>query len=399
MHTPNCRIKAIGMVNALGLSTEDVYSALMQGTTERLQSREDIIPDQAMLVGEAPEGLPEIPEHLSSYAFRNCQLLLASYLQIEKAVEEAKDTYGASRVGVILGSSTAGIAVNEEAVASYIEDKSSLGSRAHLFQEMLSVSRFIAEYAAVSGPVYTLSTACSSSTKVFASARRMMDLGICDAVIVGGADTLSKLTVNGFQTLGLLANQISIPFSKNRKGIVIGEGSALLLITRETGGTQVMGVGESSDAYHFSAPDPSGAGAEASMRMALSQSQLSPEDISYINLHGTGTPPNDKMEAAAVSRVFGTQTLCSSSKPFMGHLLGASGATEIALCACAIDEAGESVALPPHHWDGVHDEELPELRFVERGKRYPLPEDRYFLSNSFAFGGSNASVILGRTKA
>jgi 3-oxoacyl-[acyl-carrier-protein] synthase-1 len=391
-----CRIESIGMVNALGVSTEEVFARVMEGDTSCLISRDDIIPGQSMLVGEAERELPPIPSSLAPYAFRNCELLLASYLQIADSVEAAKRRYGPSRVGVILGSSTAGIAVNEEAVVTYLHDNSSIGSHAHLFQEMLSVSRFIAEFAQITGPFYTLSTACSSSTKVFASAQRLMNLGICDAVVVGGADTLSKLTVNGFQTLGLLANEVSIPFSRNRKGIVIGEGSALMLLSRLSGGTQIMGVGESSDAYHFSAPEPSGAGAVASMRMALSQSKLLPEDISYINLHGTGTPPNDKMEARAVTQVFGSEAPCSSTKPYMGHLLGASGASEIALCACAIEQEGSSIKLPPHHWDGCPDDELPRLNFVEKELSYSMPKSKYFLSNSFAFGGSNASVIVGR---
>ena len=388
-----CKLAAIGMVNVLGASTETIFQRALAGDTSRFSEDHALVPNQQVLVGRVQEPLAEMPSRLARFDFRNCQLILTAFQQIEKRVAAAVEQYGAERVAVIMGSSTAGIAVNEASIADGATDQS------HLFQEMISVAQCIAEYAGLRGPFYTISTACSSSAKVFAVAQRMMDQGIVDAVVVGGADTLSKLTVNGFSSLGLLSEKASNPFSRNRSGIIIGEGAATVLLTKEGGGTQLLGVGESVDAYHFSAPDPEGIGAEQAMRTALTQAGVEPADVFYLNAHGTGTPPNDKMEAEAISRVFSQSPYCSSTKPLTGHLLGASGVTEIALSACCLEPScvGQSEAdcvLPPHHWDGEVDLELPSLALVAQGEVLPRPELAICISNSFAFGGSNASVVF-----
>jgi len=222
--------------------------------------------------------------------------------------------------------------------------------------------------------------------------------GICDAVIVGGADSLCRLTLNGFDALELVSDSICNPLSKNRKGINIGEGACLFLLTKEGCGIQFLGCGESSDAYHMSAPDPKGLGAEMSMKRALEDSGLSSLDMDYINLHGTGTKNNDSMESKAISRIFSSKPdiFCSSTKPYVGHMLGASGATEIGFCWLMFHEGDGSISPPPHYWDGCRDEALPQLRLAQSGDRLESKRRYAALSNSFAFGGNNCSVIIGK---
>ena len=222
----------------------------------------------------------------------------------------------------------------------------------------------------------------------------MLSLGVCDAVITGGVDTICDLTVNGFYALGQLGTERTNPLSLNRAGLTIGEGGALFVITREEGETFFAGGGESSDAYHISAPEPNGYGAELSMKRALDDAKLNPSDISYINLHGTGTKANDAMETKAVERVFGNTTLCSSTKPFTGHCLGASGAVEVAISLLVLSTNLKK--LPIHNWDGTIDDEIGNIAVVDGEKTIDDRENLFVLSNSFAFGGSNSTLILGK---
>jgi 3-oxoacyl-[acyl-carrier-protein] synthase-1 len=217
--------------------------------------------------------------------------------------------------------------------------------------------------------------------------------------VVGGFDSLCKLTTNGFSALELVSDEVTNPFSKNRKGITIGEGGALLVLERHDEAQLddtvvcIAGVGESSDAYHISSPDPEGRGAIAAIKAALAQARVEPNEIGYINLHGTGTPHNDSMEARAVSAVFSSDVPCSSTKPLVGHMLGASGATEVAFCWMVLSDSGNR--LPPHIFDGALDPDLPALALVKPESLADRPI-RYALSNSFGFGGSNCAVVLRR---
>jgi 3-oxoacyl-[acyl-carrier-protein] synthase-1 len=216
--------------------------------------------------------------------------------------------------------------------------------------------------------------------------------GLCDAAIVGGADTLSRFTVSGFGALEAVSPERCNPMSKNRKGINIGEGAALFLMTREGGPVRLRGGGSSVDAHHVSAPDPTGNGAEDAMRAALTDAQLEPGAIDYVNLHGTATPHNDAMESKAVERVFGGDVSMSSTKPLTGHALGAAGAIEAAFCWLLLGRDNAAKRLPPHVYDGEFDPELPRLSLVK-------PEQRAerlsrIMSVSFGFFGNNAALIL-----
>jgi len=247
------------------------------------------------------------------------------------------------------------------------------------------------------GPALTISTACSSSAKVFASGRRLIETGQCDAVIVGGVDTLCKLTLNGFSALSAVSDEQCMPFSKNRNGINIGEGAALFLMTAKPSGVKLCGVGEASDAYHISAPHPEGVGASAAMQAAIQQANISPDDIDYVNLHGTATAQNDTMESIAVLNVLGEKVPVSSTKGRIGHTLGASGAIEVGFCYLTLSGLNENGLLPLHAWDGQPDENSQQLHFVQQGDFLDKSKRRHYcLSNSFAFGGSNVTVVIGR---
>ena len=390
------RLSALGIVNCLGSDREAVRERVLRGDASRMTERDNLVPAKSVRVGEVRENLPDVPAALADLASRNAQLLLVALAQIEGEVRDAVARWGASRVGVVVGSSTSGIATGEDAVESLVRVGAFPPWFRYSQQEIGSVSEFVARHAGVRGPAYTLSTACSASAKAFAAARNLLDLHVCDAVIVGGSDSLCRITLNGFDALELISPSGCNPMSRHRSGIAIGEGSALFLLTREAGGVQLLGVGESSDAYHLSAPDPSGHGAETAILRALADAGLTAAEIDYVNLHGTGTVQNDAMESAVVARIFGLATPTSSTKPVTGHLLGAAGATEVAFCWLMLSGDDYTIAVPPHVWDGHYDETLPRLRLAVAGDTIEYRSGHGLLSTSFAFGGSNCAVVIGR---
>jgi 3-oxoacyl-[acyl-carrier-protein] synthase I len=392
-----CRLAALGQVSALGRDNAQVQERLAAGDGSRLTLNERFVPERSLWLGAVHDSLPAIPAALERFACRNNQLALAALEAIAGPVQEALARFGAARVGVVVGTSTSGVGDAEAAIAH----RERTGVLAHEFHydqlEFGGLARFVAEVTGARGPAYTLSTACSSGARALASARSLLALGLCDAVISGAADSLCGLTTNGFAALGAISANVTNPFSRNRDGLTLGEASALFLVTREPGGIQLLGVGDSSEAHHMSAPDPEGRGAESAMRGALADAGLLPSEIAYLNLHGTGTPQNDAMESAAVMRVFGGELPCSSTKPLVGHTLGAAGAIEAAFCWLALDAAGAELALPPHVWDGARDPELAPIRLTHKGERANAGAGARVMTNSFGFGGNNCTLILGRS--
>ncbi|GAA5215080.1 beta-ketoacyl-[acyl-carrier-protein] synthase family protein [Corallincola platygyrae] len=386
-------INAMGVTCPLGDSPEKISQRLFSGDRSALQPSDQLISGRQTYLGRVSVELSQLPRVLADYECRNSRLLFHSYQQIADKVTELKRRYGASRIGVVLGSSTAGIAEGEQALIEVAEQGKFPESYHYLKQELGSVAEFIAKAAGVKGPVYTVSTACSSSGKVLASAWRLVQADLCDVVICGGGDSLCELTVNGFDALESVSTELGNPFSVNRSGINIGEASALFVVSKEPAPLALLGVGESSDAYHISAPEPSGAGAERAIMAALEQARLAPEQIGYLNLHGTGTPKNDEMESRVVNRVFGVELPCSSTKALTGHTLGAAGALELAFCCLTLDVSNTAGLLPPHVWDGESDPGLAQINLAS-------PESRLTkvicMTNNFAFGGSNVSLIVGR---
>lgn len=385
-----CRLSLPGVVCSLGDTLESIAEALFEGR-RGLNVSDAYTPGRHLplgsVIGEQPDDR-DWPIHQRS---RNNRLLAAALARLGDTLDTTLTQYPRARIGVVIGTSTSGIGETEVALAQVGRDAPLPGAFRYAHQELGDPARFVAERLGLEGPAYALSTACSSSARALASARRLLLSGECDAVIAGGADTLCRLTVNGFASLEAVSERPSLPFSANRDGINLGEAAALFVLTREAGGIQLEGVGESSDAYHVSAPRPDGSGALAAMQAALRQAGRSPDQVDYLNLHGTGTPHNDSMEAKAVHALFSSPPTCSSTKALTGHTLGAAGALEAAFCWLALHHG----RLPLHVYDGHYDPELPPLPLAER----TAPgAPRLALSNSFAFGGNNAALLLGRAQ-
>jgi 3-oxoacyl-[acyl-carrier-protein] synthase I len=394
-----CRLSALGIVNALGIGADEVWARLLDGEPSRLVDRDDLAADRVLRVGAVNDPLPRIPERLAIYDCRNNAMALAALSQIEPAIVRALREHGAERVGVVMGTSTSGVSDAEDAIRHELREGGLTPNFDYAQLEFGGLASFAAEFLGACGPAYSLSTACSSGARALASARSLLALGVCDAVVAGAADTLCGLTASGFSALSAVCDGVTNPCSKNRAGLTLGEGAAVFLVESGPGGVQLYGVGESSEAHHMSAPDPSGAGAEAAMRGALADAGLSADAIAYLNLHGTGTPLNDAMECIAIERVFGRSLPVSSTKPLVGHTLGAAGAIEAAFCWLVLDRCeGGSLSLPPHWWDGERDPELPALHLVQKGETALAGKTPRVMSNSFGFGGNNCTLVLGRDR-
>lgn len=390
-------VRDCGIITPLGRGKDAVARKLFKGSRDSLVRDDSLIPKRSVYVGAVTGELPVLPDSLEQFDCRNNRLMLAALAEIRAAVDSAAERYGRDRVAVILGTSTSGIGDGEEALTTYRRTGSWPNRFHYRQQETSSLSDFAARWLNVTGPAYTVATACSSSAKVFASARRLIHAGMADAAVVGGADTLCRMTLNGFNALEALSKGLCNPFSVRRDGINIGEGAAAFLLDREDGDIQFLGAGETSDAHHPTAPDPQGRGATTAMRQALADAGLSTADIGYVNLHGTATPLNDAMEGIAVHDVFGSAVACSSTKAMTGHMLGATGGCEAAFLWLALNPAtNPSSLLPPHLWDGEADPAIPRLNLIAPGASMPRVGRSAMLSNTFGFGGSNVALILGR---
>lgn len=379
-------ISAFGMVNALGNNLAQIAAQLQAGHAPGMQPRDGWLQDgKRCWLGEVQGALPLIPAALAAHNTRNNQLLLAALAQIRPVVDAAIAQYGRDRVAIVLGTSTSGVDEGDRQVDD------ALSGYDYRMQELGDPSRFLAHFLALDGPAYTISTACSSSARAIISGQRLIDAGLADVALVGGADSLSRMPINGFASLDSLSERHCAPFSADRDGISIGEAAALLLLTREKQPLALLGCGESSDAWHMSAPHPEGIGAERAMLMALQQAGLQPQDVGYINLHGTATPLNDQVESAVIHRLFGDRVPCSSTKHLTGHTLGAAGATEAALAALILQQ---HLPLPPQDFSlAARDTSLPACGLITTPQPLARP---VIASNSFAFGGNNTCLIVGK---
>jgi 3-oxoacyl-[acyl-carrier-protein] synthase-1 len=343
------------------------------------------------------EALPDITAFPMQLQSRNNQMALAALAQIRPAVDAAIARFGADRVGVVVGTSTSGIAGTEASMQHFLLEGNVPASFHYAQQEMGSPASLLAIELKIAGPAYVHSSACSSSAKAFASAARLIKMKLCDVVICGGVDSLCAFTVAGFSALESVSTTLCNPLSARRNGINIGEGAALFLMSREklsASNIALCGWGESSDGHHMSAPDPQGRGARLAIQQALQRAGIQQDQIDYINLHGTATIQNDAVEAHVVYDMFGSSVAVSSTKPFTGHALGAASAIEAALCWLMMQDDNPQGKLPPHLWDGVQDPNLPRLHTVSQQEQLGRPL-QWALSNSFAFGGSNAALVLG----
>ena len=383
-------LKEFGVVCALGNNKAEVLAALISGEEKFLSLDSDLPLDAAQYVGRV--ALPN-DEALNDITTNNNKLAYLAYQQIANIVQKLTAEYGEHRIAVIIGTSTASIYEGELARKVFEDDGNFPDDFCYEVQEMSAPATYIAKLANAKGPVYGISTACSSSGKALISASALIENGLADVVIAGGIDSLTQLTVNGFKSLESISSSTCRPFSVDRDGINIGEAAALFVVTGDDDGIQLLGAGETSDAYHISAPIPDGSGAAQAMALAINNANVTAEQIDYVNLHGTGTVKNDAMEALAMADIFGDNVCCGSTKHLTGHTLGAAGALELGLCWLLLSEDNSEHKLPANCKDGVYDQRLPQIK-LSQGEY--LDKLQYCLSNSFAFGGNNFSAVIGK---
>ena len=385
-------IERFSIVNCLGLGSRAIADALRANRSGLAPCDFETAAIETW-IGRM-RGLEERPVR-GDLARYDCRTNRIAQIALEQdgfsaAVAAARERYGAARVGVFIGTSTSGIL---HAELAYRRRDARTGALPEGFSyrttlNTYSLGDFVARYLGLTGPSVVVSSACSSTAKVFGNAARMIAAGVCDAAVVGGADSLCLTTLYGFRALQLTSRQACRPFDAERDGISLGEGAAFALLEK-TGNSDLMllGVGESADAYHMSTPHPEGAGAKLAMQRALEAARLGAKDIDYINLHGTATRTNDAAEDKAVVELFGRSTPCSSTKGATGHLLGAAGITEAIAALLAVQHGFLPGSAHTRHVDPA----LGCNYLLESRSAAP----RRVLNNSFGFGGSNCSLVLG----
>lgn len=395
---PPIAFAATSVVCAAGVGREALAGALH---ASRAQLRPNTVSSRplATVVGEvAGLDVVQLPAALRPWDCRNHRLALLGLQAdgFEDAVAVVRAAAGAHRVGVVMGTSTSSIAASE---AAYRERDGQgqvpPGTRGPELHSIHALGHFVGQALRITGPSLTVSTACSSSAKALAVAQRWLVLGLVDAVVVGGVDSLCDSVLFGFHALQLVSSQACRPFDARREGINLGEAAAFALVVRDDDAHQVrrtsrlrlLGVGESSDAHHLTAPQPEGASIEAAVRQALQRAGLAPDEVDYVNLHGTATPKNDAVEAAMVSRVYPSTVHASSTKGCTGHTLGASGLLEVVVCELAMRDATR--------WGTVGSEQL-DAACGESIRLHPQAgRVQHAVSHAFGFGGSNAVLVLG----
>lgn len=384
----------VSLMNSLGTTNESILANLEKGTAPGLKACEGYRID-----GSAPV-LGTIPGELSTHwpdwatsveASRNNQLLLTAVENRRVSLEAALEGIAPQRIAVVLGTSTSG----SEEVAHYI--KATLNDEATHFssrqQEMGDPARFVARLLGAKGPNFTICTACTSSARAFITGERLLKAGLADAVLVGGCDTLASMPINGFESLGVLSPTVCEPLQASRHGITIGEAVGLVLLKRETNEVAFVGYGESSDGYHMSSPDPEGVGAKTCVTDALRRAGANPEDVVYVNLHGTATPANDAAETAALFSLFEDKTPMSSTKNLTGHTLGAAGVTDAGLLILMLG-ANRPVTLPAQCERAKLDPALPSIDALVEPRAI---QPGLMMSTNFAFGGNNTALLFTRT--
>jgi 3-oxoacyl-[acyl-carrier-protein] synthase-1 len=387
-------ITAFTITSALGRGVCATLDAISQARSGLAPCRFETV-DLDTFVGEV-DGVDAValPAELARFDCRNNRAAELGLAQdgFAQAVNAAARRHGAARVGVFIGTSTAGI---HEAELAYRRRDAASGALPPGFDyrhthNTFSVAAYVRARLGLAGPCAAVSTACSSSAKAFASAARYMEAGLIDAAVVGGVDTLCLTTLYGFNSLDLLSREPCRPYDARRDGISIGEAAAFFLLERAAGGGSValLGTGETSDAYHMSAPHPEGRGAREAMQSALAKARIDAQLVDYVNLHGTGTPSNDAAEDKAMHAVFPGGVACNSTKGFTGHTLGAAGAVEAAVCLLSMCEG----LVPPSPGTRSVDASL-RAHYETRGFRRPVD---VAMSNSFGFGGTNCSLVFGR---
>ena len=402
-----------GVMSCAGNNIEELWKSVTTGNQKNIKKVKACNDEEYFAARIADDSLQASG---ARYDMKIMRIENAALEQIADDVLAVKERYGADRVAVCLGSCDNGTEFSLANHRKYFAEGEFPKDYNIEIQGADYVSTFVAEKFGLTGPAVTFATACSSSAGAIIKASEMIMGGVVDAAVVGGIDIASDTTLIGFSALEAVSSEITNPFSKNRHGITLGDGAAFFVLTKEplsvvecpqggrietssTTTVRLLGWGESADAYHMTSPDPSGAGAEKAIRRALEASKVATSEVGYINLHGTGTKFNDSMEGKAVAAIFGEKSVpVSTTKPVTGHTLGAAAALEAAICWKALVEnqgKNDNIKLPLQVWDGERDEEIPELNIVDGKSGAAKGNLKICLSNSFAFGGANACLVLG----
>ncbi|MCI1209292.1 MAG: 3-oxoacyl-ACP synthase [Treponema sp.] len=395
-------LSATGLICAAGKNPAALWRSVTTGCTDGFQLVE--LPDGTKVYAGkiTDDWLPVLPDDMNIRLFRIEQ---AALNQIEKDIVTAKLKYGASRIAVCIGSTDNGTDYSVPAHRKFFKNGTFPENYTIARQAADIQSAYIRQKYGLSGITAAFATACSSSAGALATACDLLAADLADAVIAGGVDLASDTAIAGFNSLKSVSAGRVNPFSRNRDGITIGEAAAFFLVTKEKSenSVRILGIGESSDANHMTAPLADGSGAAAAMQRALNAAALAPQDIDYINLHGTGTMLNDSMEAKGIKTVFGNVTdriPVSTTKSVTGHTLGAAGALEAAICQLVLlqnrNKPSAQLEFPVQVWDRQSDESMPVLNFVnEKHPENTTGKVTVCMSNSFAFGGCNISLLLG----
>ena len=364
-----------GLCN-LGIGMDSIYTNAIQGNNNCFTVLNDYIKPDSIRVGLIDCELPKID--YKNYNTRCNALLLKNLELLDTQIKALLAKYDKSKIGVIAATTNSGVEEFETTKNS-------------MHYELGSPAYFLSQHLGLTGYFATVSTACSSGIKAFSLARDLLKINIIDSAIIVCVDSLAKVPVYGFNSLEVLTNKPCNPFSKNRSGMNIGEASAIFIVEKEGKGIEILGIGESSDIYHSTTPDPEGKEGINAIKFALNEAKLKPNEIDYINAHGTGTIANDIMESNAIYKVFGDSVPVSSTKQLTGHCLGAAAGIETALCCKLLENCDGK--LYPHIFDGEYDQSLPKIQLAEKNKNYKC---KTVMCNSFGFGGTNAIMILGR---
>ena len=381
-----------GVMSCAGTSLEELWNSVTSGNQKGIKKVKTATGQEFFAARIADE---KLKPSSARYDMRIMRIEEAALNQIGDDIEAAKAKYGAERIAVCVGSCDNGTEFSVAGHKKYFNDGEFSKDYSLEIQGADYVATFVAEKFGLKGPASTFSTACSSSAGATIKGAELLLADLADAVVVGGIDIASDTVLLGFDSLETVSSEITNPFSKNRHGITLGEAGVFYILTKEDifdTKVQLLGWGESADAYHMTSPDPSGAGAEKAIRRAMEMTNLKPDQVDYVNMHGTGTKFNDSMEAKAVAAVFSDYKVpVSTTKSETGHTLGAAAALELAVCYSAVNNVG----LPGQVWDGEQDPELPVLNFVDQNHKSDK-KAKICLSNSFAFGGANACLVIGK---
>lgn len=361
----------------LGSNIKDIYEQAILGK-KFFKQLKNVLLDKEARIACISIDLPQIDDE--KFNIRCNQLILQNLNLLKDKIDQLKEKYSTKAIAVVVATTNSG-------VEEYVETNNIF------YSELGNPAQFIRDYLKLENFYTTVSTACSSGIKAFSIARDLLNKEIAKAVIVVGVDPISRVPLFGFDALEVLSETATNPLSKNRSGINIGEAVATFIVEKDiSDGIKIKGIGETTDTYHATTPDPDGKEVIKAMKIALDEANMQVSDIDYINLHGTGTFANDSMEAKAVNSLFGEEIPMSSTKPLTGHCLGAAAGIEIALC-CYLINNFEGL-LYPHLFDGLYDESLPLINLVKIDKKYKKCDN--CMCNSFGFGGTNAIIILGK---